>query len=192
MGLRSRFFDPCRGGLEKGARFNKLKHCLQGLCEVWLTKVLRQKRSREPPGNDSASKSDTKARSLSLRAGFFFCTQSVQAGRLIPSGHRDPNDGLGLDLGENVASSSISIVLCDLCSESRDCLCGFHLSTDDRNGLHCHSIDDSRGGSGRRRVADFLHSTCCDFAAGHVDPAVESGPALDAGHPPDAGHLAEQ
>jgi hypothetical protein len=102
----------------------------------------------------------------------------------MPSGYRDPN--AGLDLGENVANSNSVFVVCDLCSERRDSLCGFHLSIDGRNDLHCHSIDDSRGGSGRRRVADFLHSDCCDFAAGHAGPAVESGPALD------AGHLAEQ
>lgn len=99
----------------------------------------------------------------------------------------DPN--AGIDLGENVASSNSVFVVYDLCSEGRDSLCGFHLSIDGRYDLHCHSIDDSRGGSGRRRVADCLYSDCGD----HVDPIVGlSGPAVDAGHPADAGHLAEQ
>ena len=94
----------------------------------------------------------------------------------MPSGYRDSN--AGLDLGENAASSNSVFVVCDLCSESRDSLCGVHLSIDGSNDLHGHSIDDSRGGSGRRSVADFLYSDSCD----HVDPVVVSGPGLDAGH----------
>ena len=93
----------------------------------------------------------------------------------MPSGYRDPN--AGPDLGENVASSNSVFVACDLCSESRDSFCrdsfcGVHLSIDGNNDLHCHSIDDSRGGSGRRRAADVLHPDSCH-------------------HPTDAGHLVE-
>lgn len=110
----------------------------------------------------------------------------------FPSDYRDPTDCLdGLDLGENVASSSIWIVACDLCSESHDSLCGFGLGTADTNGLHCHSIDDNRGGSGRRYAADFRRCYCV-LAAGPVDHAVGLGPDVDAGRPRDVGHLAER
>ena len=58
-------------------------------------------------------------------------------------------------------------------------------------GLHCHSIDDSRGGSGRKRVADFL-SCYCVLAAGHADPSAGLDPDVGAGHLAERRPLAKQ
>lgn len=75
------------------------------------------------------------------------------------------------DPRERGATSSIDFVAYCLRSGSHDTLCVLPLSIDGTRGLHCHSIDDSHGGTDHRLVADFDCLDCC-------------GPALAAGRRP--------
>ena len=96
---------------------------------------------------------------------------------LTPQHPIDDHDRVDfLDRREHGATSSIDLVAYWLRSGSHDTLCGFPLNIDGTRGLHCHSIDDSHGGSCHRLVAGFDCLDCC-------------GPDLAVGRPPGV-HLA--